>query len=56
MHGRPQQGHGTTQLYDTSGVTALVDHLIDPRSPQPRMLAEGLTNELHIRVGDRGAY
>ena len=55
-HGRPQQGHGTTQLYDASGVTALMDHLIDPRSPQPRMPAEGLTNELHIRVGDRGAY
>ena len=56
MHGRAQQGHGTAQLDNASGITALADHLINARGAQPRMLAEGLANKLHGRIGNRGAY
>ena len=55
MDGWAQQGHGAAQLYDASGVTALPNHLIDARGAQPRMLAEGLAHELHVRVRDTGA-
>jgi hypothetical protein len=55
MHGRAQQGHGAAQLYYASGVTALVDHLINARGAQPRMLVQSLANELHIGIGDTGA-
>ena len=54
MHGRTQQRHGTAQLYDASGVTALADHLINARGAQSRMLGQYLPNELHIGIGDTG--
>src|SRR6267378_2492451 len=32
---RPQAGHQTAQLHHASAITAVPDHLVDARSPQP---------------------
>ncbi len=52
---RAQRGHGAPQLYHAPGVTALLDHLINARGAQPRILMQGLANEVQIGIGDTGA-
>ena len=53
---RAQPGHGATQLDYAAGVTTIPDHLMEARGAQSRVPVEGLSNELHVGVGDRRAH
>ena len=47
---RTQAGDGPAQLHDASVVAAVVNHLVDARGAQSRMLLQRLTDEADVRI------
>lgn len=47
-----QAGHGAPQLNHAAGITAVASHLENAGRQQPRMLIQGLSNELGVRIDD----
>ena len=45
-----QAGHRAPQLDDAAGVTAIADHLVNAGGAQPRMLVQGLADELGVGI------
>ena len=50
--GGAQAGHRAPQLDDAAGITAIADHLVNAGGAQPRMLVQGLADELGVRIDE----
>jgi len=51
--GGAQAGHHASQLDDAAGVTTITDHLVNAGGAQPRILVQGLADELGVRIHGR---
>src|SRR5205085_1322698 len=49
---RAQPGHRAPQLGDTAAVAAIVDHLINARGAQSRMLLQHLPDKFQVRIDE----
>ena len=50
-----QMGHGAAQLHDAACVATILNHRVDARGAQARMLLESLADEPDVGIDHRGA-